>query len=312
MSRSSLPHLGAAFAVGLALLAFAGHAVAAPHVAVPPLVAEPPESPERAERLGGELERQLESAGGFELSRVDDVDQLGATASEVRTWALSTGADAVVAGRLAGGQIWLELRSSHSGGLLGGWTVSPELDEGELRPVLSEMRVLLGAPPLAGGPPRVRRAEAEPAGEPLVAGLRSDGPISIKSDSLDVVSSGGRRHLVFSDNVRVEQGDILLRTTKLDAFYREGESQPERLVAVGGVHVTQGGRVAICEQATYLRAEQRVICRGRAELVQGCDVVRGSRIEFDLERDHFAVKGAASVVLGVEQEGGGCSPGGAS
>ena len=44
-----------------------------------------------------------------------------------------------------------------------------------------------------------------------------------------------------------------------------------------------------------------MVCSGQAELVQGCDVVRGGRIEFDLEREHFTVMGAASVVLGRDE-----------
>ena len=111
---------------------------------------------------------------------------------------------------------------------------------------------------------------------------------------------GGKRHLVFQDNVTVLQGDIELRTEKLDAFYAEGESQPEKLIADGRVRVVQGDRTARCDRATYLRSEQRLVCSGHAKLVQGCDVVRGNRIEFDLEREHFTVMGAASVVLGRE------------
>jgi lipopolysaccharide export system protein LptA len=283
---------------------------AAPRLALPPVLAEPPESAQRAGALTDALGVALRDHGRFEVTAVQDADSDAPTASEVRGWALETGADAVVAARLESGQLWVELRSAHSGGLLGGWAVDPGLAPAVALPVMAEIRELLGAPDLDDSLAPPAEGEAAAVKDPLLGSLRADGPISIKSDQLDVVSSGGKRHLVFKDNVRVEQGDIVLHTSKLDAFYREGDSQPERLVAIGGVRVQQGERRARCDRATFQRSEQRIVCSGRAKLVQGCDVVRGGRIEFDLEREHFTVMGAASVVLGREGEQ--CGAGGNS
>ena len=65
-------------------------------------------------------------------------------------------------------------------------------------------------------------------------------PISIHSDELEASQNGGARRLVFSKNVRVEQGDLQLASARLEAFYPEKSNQPDRLVASGGVHVVQG------------------------------------------------------------------------
>lgn len=271
-----------------------------------PVAAEDSTRASRAADASERLDAALRGPGGFRVVGLDEAGgSAGATAKSVRGLALETGADAVVVGRLEGGKLWLELRSGHSGGLLGGWTLPEAVETGSLVPVMLAMREAMGAPP----PPELAASAAAAAAtqqeKPLLGNLRGEGPISIQSDQLDVVSHGGKRHLLFTDNVRVEQGDIQLLTHRLDAYYNEGESQPERLEAKGDVHVVQGDRVAECESATYLRAEQRVVCSGRARLVQGCDVVRGKRIEFDLEREHFTVMGAASVVLG--EKGRDCS-----
>jgi lipopolysaccharide export system protein LptA len=292
-------------------LVAASSALAAPQVALPPVVvgAEEP-SAARVDGLDARLADALRDGAGLEVTPVSEARADGARASEVRRWALESGADGVVTGRVEQGVLWLELRSAHSGGLLGGWSLSPALPPAELEPALADIRRLLGAPPLGRSAGAPGDGEEGSGARSLVAARRSEGPISIKSAQLDVVSSGGRRHLVFTDDVIVTQGDIELRADRLDAFYDEGQSQPQKLVAKGRVRVVQGERTAQCEQATYLRAQQLVVCAGRAELVQGCDVVRGSRIEFDLEREHFTVMGAASVVLGRDEPA--CGGGGQS
>jgi len=56
----------------------------------------------------------------------------------------------------------------------------------------------------------------------------SDQPISIRADELEAVSRDGRRHLIFTDNVRVEQADVRIESDRLEAFYPKGENQPNR------------------------------------------------------------------------------------
>ena len=77
----------------------------------------------------------------------------------------------------------------------------------------------------------------------------------------------------------------------------------------GKVFVDQGGRRAKCDRAIYVRSAQQLTCSGRAELVQGCDIVRGDSIQFWLADDRARVEGAASIVIRPEQEeGAGCGP----
>lgn len=293
--------LWAAIWTGLCSVGVAVSGSAQPLLGLLPVAAEDSTRASRAAEVSERLGAALRGPGDFRVVVLGEAGgSAGATAKTVRGLALETGADAVVAGRLEGGKLWLELRSGHSGGLLGGWTLPEAVETGSLAPVMLAMREAMGAPPPAGL--AASAAVATQQEKPLLGNLRGEGPISIQSDQLDVVSHGGKRHLLFTDNVRVEQGDIQLLTHRLDAYYNEGESQPERLEANGDVHVVQGDRVAECESATYLRAEQRVVCSGRARLVQGCDVVLGKRIEFDLEREHFTVMGAASVVLGEKDQ----------
>ncbi len=125
--------------------------------------------------------------------------------------------------------------------------------------------------------------------------FRSDAPISIKSDVLEAFDREGRKKFVFTGHVRAVQEDLLLRSDRMEAFYPPGQSRPERLVATGNVVITQTGKRARCEQATYFRAEQKLVCVGDAQLDQECDRVRGTEIVFHLDTEVLEVNGAADV-----------------
>jgi lipopolysaccharide transport protein LptA len=157
----------------------------------------------------------------------------------------------------------------------------------------------------------VPEAAAAPAGAPearaagnQAAGFDSNAPITIKSDVLDVVEQGGKRRFLFAGNVRAKQADLLIRSEKLEAFYPEGGSQPEKIVATGSVSMKQAGRTARCSQATFYRKDDRIVCVGDvAEVVQGCDIVRGREIVFHTASQVLKVNGAADVRINPEAAG---------
>ena len=137
-------------------------------------------------------------------------------------------------------------------------------------------------------------APAEP--ERPRAGFRKDAPISIRSDTLEVFDRGGEKRFVFRGSVRATQGDLEITSQKLNALYPPGGSQPHKIVATGQVLMKQAGRVAHCDEATFYRDDDRVVCTGEiAEVEQGCDVVRGREIIFHTRSEKLKVNGAADV-----------------
>lgn len=129
--------------------------------------------------------------------------------------------------------------------------------------------------------------------------------LTIESASLELetLPDEGRR-LTFEGDVHVRQGDLELRSDRLEADYPPQESEPSRLIASGSVQVDQPGQRAFCAVAEYVREDDRLICRGGARLVQGCDVVAGESIEFDLSSNRVRVVGAARVVIAPREQGG--------
>lgn len=254
------------------------------------------------------------------VERVIGPAQLGAEAAAEPTpeavtgWASRAGVAAVVVGRTTriGSQysVDVRLRSGASGDVVGTYVaeifrpddVASAIDRLAAQ-VVDGTRALVGAaapapsrpePPRAGGGEAGRRDAEAPFG---LKGFDREQPISIHADRLEAFQTQGARRLEFSDNVRVEQGDVRITCNRLQAFYPAGASQPDRLVASGSVRVAQGEREAFCDEAVYRRSQDTLVCSGHAELREGEDRVRGERIEFDLAAESVVVKGGASVLI---------------
>lgn len=333
--------LAAALLAPAAAGAVEGAEGAAPAVGVAPFERVAPEGravPDVAERLAARL-------GTSGLPRVVGPASLGAEASAepapeaAQGWAAEGGVDALVVGRTTriGDALSVDARllSGTSGEALG----TPLLEEvsgpddlGRAVDALAEKLVARlesakgSLPPVAArresgaqsgeAAPEASaeqgRAEASATTEEaLGSAFSGDQPISIQSEELEAFQGSGERRFVFTGDVRAEQGELTLRSDRLEAFYPGGGgSRPERLVARGNVEMEEGGRRALCDRAVFHREDKRVVCSGNARLDQGCDRVRGEEIVFHLDTEVMQVQGAADVRIHPEESE--CDPDGAS
>jgi lipopolysaccharide transport protein LptA len=149
--------------------------------------------------------------------------------------------------------------------------------------------------PAGQAPAKPRAGGTGPRGGTGLLATDSNQPISIKADELEAVEKDGRRHLLFNRSVHVEQGDLVVHSDRLEAFYAANASQPERLVATGHVRVRQRDRNLACQTAVYFPGNQRLECTGDAALDDGDNHVRGDRIEILFAEDRILVKGGATV-----------------
>jgi lipopolysaccharide transport protein LptA len=239
----------------------------------------------------------------------------------------SDASDASDASGDSGYEVEVVLRSGHSGAEAGRHRVSvasrPDLDAAADRLAVAILGDLgyLPSDGIDAAPHRDPRSPEPPIFVPVetnassggsgdtgsnfqLGKLREDAPIEINAEEAEIVDRGENRKLIFQRNVRVRQGDIRLESDLVEAEYRKGEPEPDRLIARGSVQVDQGYRRAKCDRAVYMRLEQTLSCEGHAELVQGCDVVRGDSIVFDLAGDEAHVVGAASIVIRPSDEEG--------
>jgi lipopolysaccharide transport protein LptA len=224
---------------------------------------------------------------------------------DVKAWATKAGVEAVVVGRTTrtGPELAIELhlRSGATGQVVGSY--SAEVEKPEALPgaidkladdVIAGWRKARPPATTSGSKPGAARPGA--AGE-AKNGFQSTAPISIKSDELEAIQKEKERFFLFTGHVFVQQDNVTLHSDRLEAYYPEGSSQPERLVATGHVLIEQEGKTAVCDQATYLNTAQRIFCRGSGELRQGQDTARGKEIELQLDTERMFIRGDALVVL---------------
>jgi lipopolysaccharide transport protein LptA len=231
------------------------------------------------------------------------------SANDVKAWATKAAVEAVVVGRTTrtGPELAIELhlRSGATGQVVGSYSAQvekPEALPGAIDRLADD--VIAGwrkaRPPTATAATSGGKsgAGARPgAAREAKSGFQSTAPISIKSDELEAVQKEKERFFLFTGHVFVQQDNVTLHSDRLEAYYPEGSSQPERLVATGHVLIEQEGKTAVCDQATYLNTAQRIFCRGSGELRQGQDTARGKEIELQLDTERMFIRGDALVVL---------------
>lgn len=163
----------------------------------------------------------------------------------------------------------------------------------------------------SGGRAAASSAASSPKGGGLGLGKKgldafnSKAPISINSNELEAVDDpNGSRKFLFTGNVEVEQDNVRLTSRQLEAFYPPNASQPDRLVATGNVVITQAGKQAKCDRATFLNTEQRVLCQGNARLEQGDDKAEGKEIELLLDSQRMFIRGGAQIRITPKPDAG--------
>ena len=243
---------------------------------------------------------QLAAAADAEPSAVD-----------VKAWAEASEVDVIVVGRTTriGSQLSIDVRlRSGTSGEVERTFVAEVLRADQLESTVDDLagklivasRELTGAielPEAAASASKKNEKKSHAA-----SAFDSSKPLSIRSDELEAFQNEGARRLVFSEKVEVKQDGMVLTSRRLEAFYPANASQPERLVATGAVSMVQGDREARCDEATYHRSQDMLVCTGNAQLRQGEDIVTGEVIEFNLATERVVVKGGASVLITPDRD----------
>lgn len=145
------------------------------------------------------------------------------------------------------------------------------------------------------------------AGAQLAGGdfnLSGDGPVQVDGDRLEVLEDQGLA--IFEGNVRVVQGDTVLRTGRLVIHYVRSEganagamssaSQIDRLEASNGVNIQSGNRVATGEAGTYdMGTEVLTLTGERVTLSEDGNVATGCRLTVDMRSSRSTLEGCADA-----------------
>lgn len=257
-----------------------------------------------ADRLGTRGLGRVVGPGALSIDPVAEP-----TPEQLRSWAEGSRTELVVVGRTTqiGRRISVDvrLRNAANGDTVGTYVAEASRPE-ELGATVDRLAgaVLEGAltvpvlAPVSAAAPQAD-ASAGSAEAKSSAAPKPRQPLSIKADEMEAVEGGGgTRRFLFKRNVRLRQGDMFVRSRRMEAFYPAGSSEPGTMTATGAVILRQAGRRAKCETAIFYPKEQRVVCKGNdAELEQGGTSLRGKEIEFFLDTERMVIRGGADVFM---------------
>lgn len=112
-------------------------------------------------------------------------------------------------------------------------------------------------------------------------------PIEIIADRLTVEQAEGRA--VFLGNVLAEQGEMLLRADRLVVYYALGDEGVDgqairRIEVEGNVTIASAEETAVGDQGFYDVTGAMIELAGNVVLTRDANVIRGDRLEIDVER----------------------------
>jgi lipopolysaccharide export system protein LptA len=117
--------------------------------------------------------------------------------------------------------------------------------------------------------------------------LGGDAPVEIESDRLEVMDR--QNMAVFTGNVVLVQGELLLRTMKLTVHYKASEPAQTGSTAQAAAAPAEGGVGGGTEV-------DRMVAEGKVYIDQAGQVVTGDRGEFEVETGFMVVTGNEVVL----------------
>lgn len=129
--------------------------------------------------------------------------------------------------------------------------------------------------------------------------LPSNEAIHITSDQMEALDKEGK--VIFKGNVVAKKGNLTIYSDQLIVFYYtkdEHQDSPgkghalKRLVAKGNVRILEGERSARGDQAVYDKEREVIVLTGNAQVWQGKNIVKGSKITVFLNEDKSTVESA--------------------
>ncbi len=173
--------------------------------------------------------------------------------------------------------------------------------------LLSFCFALIGSAAEEPGKPPVEKA----GGSKKVQALKSDSPLHISSDRLEVDQQ--KKIITFEGHVTVRQEDMTITGARM-IVYATGEEKGgeknkggaanadagmmkkiDHIEILGDVKITQRDKLAVADKAVYYHREQKVVLLGNPSVSQGRDKVAGRLITLFLEDGRSVVEGGEST-----------------
>jgi len=128
-------------------------------------------------------------------------------------------------------------------------------------------------------------------------GLKHDSsqPVEVTSDQLSVDQATGKA--LFFGNVVIGQGTLRLAAQTVEVVYAKTGGTIARLLASGGVTITNAGETAEAAQAEYDLESSTVLLTGNVLLTQAGSALSGERMLIDLNTGTGRMDGRVKTIL---------------
>jgi lipopolysaccharide export system protein LptA len=130
-------------------------------------------------------------------------------------------------------------------------------------------------------------------------GFDTNLPLEIQADSLEIQQAN--LLAIFTGNVEVEQGELIMRSDKLVVHYSEKNTAKSdapanirKIDATGSVFLSSPRETAQGDIGTYDVVNKRVDLNGNVVLTQGKNVLRGDKMTLDLITGKSRVEGGST------------------
>jgi lipopolysaccharide export system protein LptA len=130
-------------------------------------------------------------------------------------------------------------------------------------------------------------------------GLRKK-PIKLRSEGLKGSRSDGK--VLLKENVRIDQGDLQITCDEAAIYFDEGKEEIDRVVANGRVKLkkldftTKTKIAASARRVVYEQKKGLVTLTGNVSIYRGTDLIKGSRLVYDMNTGWITGKQVDGVV----------------
>lgn len=128
------------------------------------------------------------------------------------------------------------------------------------------------------------------------------GPLIITSDSLQADGKAGTA--TFIGSVEAKGDDFHMTANKMKVFYSEGGGELKRIEAEGSVKLIRQGRIVTSERAVYRSSGRTMTFTGNARVVEGGNILVGSKIVYMLDDDRYEVEDSKVFIESMAGQGG--------
>lgn len=120
-------------------------------------------------------------------------------------------------------------------------------------------------------------------------------PVEVQADQLAVNNADGTA--VFSGNVQVVQGKMVLAAAEVAVKYRVDGNAIEQLLASGGVTISNLGDAAEAREAVYTIDSGVIVLTGDVVLTQGPSAMAGQKLTINLKDGTGIMEGRVTTTF---------------